>query len=104
MPSRITTQLPSDMPAAIRQAKAHLREQIGDVAGTLAEVEEAMRTEVGAVVAEREAGHELFPIVPFADIAAGTVPEDTSRPFGAAVAPSSGATSRALVPNAGTPG
>jgi hypothetical protein len=77
MPSRITTELPSDMPVAIRQAKARLREQIGDVAGSLAEVEEAMRTEVGAVVAERAAGHELFPIVRFADIAAGTVPEDT---------------------------
>src|SRR5712691_13184308 len=77
MPSRITTELPSDMPAAIRQAKAHLRAQIGDVAGALAEVEEAMRTEVGAVIAEREAGHELFPIVRFADIAAGTVPADT---------------------------
>ena len=49
MPSRLTTELPSDMPAAIRQLKAHLREQIGDVAGALAEVEEAMRTEVGAV-------------------------------------------------------
>jgi len=77
MPSRITTELPSDVPAAIRQVKAHLREQIGDVAGAIAEVEGAMRTEVAAVVAEREAGRESFPIVRFADIAAGTVPEET---------------------------
>src|SRR5206468_10088813 len=77
MPARPTTELPSDLPAAIRQAKARLRERIGDVAGALAEVEEAVRTEVAAVVAEREAGHELFPIAQFADIAAGRVPEAT---------------------------
>ena len=51
MPSRITTELPADVPAAIRHAKARLREQVGDVAGALAEVEEAMRTEVATVVA-----------------------------------------------------
>lgn len=77
MPPRVTTELPSDLPAAIRQAKAQLRERIGDVAGALAEVEQAMRAEVAAVVAEREAGHELFPVVRFADLAAGTVPEET---------------------------
>jgi hypothetical protein len=75
--SPVTTDLPSDIPAVIRQVKAQLRAQVGDVAGALAQVEEALRTEVAAVVAEREAGHELFPIVQFADIAAGTVSEDT---------------------------
>lgn len=74
----VTLALPSDLPAAIRRAKAELRDQVGDVAAALAEVEEAMRTEVAAVVAEREAGHSLFPIVQFADVAAGTVPEATA--------------------------
>jgi uncharacterized protein DUF1479 len=74
----LTTPLPSDLPATIRQTKARLREQVGDVARVLAEVEAAMHTEVAAVVAEREAGHELFPIVRFADIAAGSVPEETA--------------------------
>ena len=73
----MTSKLPSDLGAAIRRAKAELRERIGDVGAALAEVEEAMRTEVAAVVAERDAGRDLFPIVRFADIAAGTVPEDT---------------------------
>jgi hypothetical protein len=77
MPARMTTELPSDVPAAIREAKARLRESVGDVAGALAELEAAMRAEVAAVVAEREAGRESFPIVRFADIAAGTVPPDT---------------------------
>jgi hypothetical protein len=77
MPPRVTTELPGDIPGAIRHAKAQLRERVGDVAGVLGEVEAAMRTEVSAVVAEREAGHELFPIVRFADIAAGAVPKDT---------------------------
>jgi len=77
MPPRVTTELPSDLPAAIRHAKAQLRERVGDVAGALAEVEAAMRTDVAAVIAEREAGQELFPIVRFADVVAGTVPENT---------------------------
>jgi hypothetical protein len=72
-----TTALPSDLPAAIRDAKARLRGQIGDVRGAIAEVEETLRAEVAAVVAEREAEHELFPIVRFADVAAGSVPEET---------------------------
>jgi Protein of unknown function (DUF1479) len=71
------TALPADLPAAIREAKAMLRARVGDVAGALAEVEAALRPEVAAVVARRAAGHEVFPVVRFADIAAGRVPEDT---------------------------
>jgi uncharacterized protein DUF1479 len=73
----LTTPLPFDLPATIRQTKARLREQVGDVARALAEVESALHMEVAAVVAEREAGRDLFPVVRFADIAAGAVPEDT---------------------------
>jgi hypothetical protein len=74
---RVTTELPADVPGAVRQAKARLRECVGDPARALAEVEEALRAEVAAVVAERAAGRELFPIVRFADVAAGTVPAGT---------------------------
>ena len=48
------------------------------MAGALAEVERAMHAEVAAVVAEREAGRELFPIVRFEDVATNRVPEDTA--------------------------
>lgn len=71
------TQLPSDLPTAIRETKAALRDQVGDVASVLAEVEESMREEVAAVVAERESGQEVFPVVQFRDIADATVPDET---------------------------
>ncbi|GAA2094569.1 DUF1479 family protein [Microlunatus panaciterrae] len=70
-------QAPADVAAAIREVKAKLRGQLGDVAAVFAEVEEAIKDEVAAVVAAREAGEEIWPVVQFADIAAGTVPADT---------------------------
>src|SRR5687767_2548985 len=73
----LTTALPSDLPATIRQTKARLRDQVGDVARALAEVGAAVHTEVAAVVAEREVGDEVFPTVRFADVAAGAVPAAT---------------------------
>jgi hypothetical protein len=63
-------------PEAIRETKAKLRAQIGDVAGAFRVAEEAMRAEVAEVVALRERGEEVWPVVQFADIAAGTVPAD----------------------------
>ena len=77
-PGGQTTELPADLPTAIRETKARLRRQVGDVKGALAEVERAMHAEVAAVVAEREAGHELFPVVRFDDVAANRVPEETA--------------------------
>lgn len=74
---RVATELPADVPACIRRVKAQLRESVGDVAGVLAEIEAAMRAEVAAIVERRNAGHELFPAVRFADVAAGRVPEET---------------------------
>jgi hypothetical protein len=70
-----TTLPPPDMPAAIRDAKAQLKAQIGDVKAAFAEAEELMRTEVAQVVAQRERGEDIWPVVQYADIAAGTVPE-----------------------------
>ena len=70
------TAAPADIPAAIRETKAQLRARIGDVAGAFRQAEEAMRAEVAEVVALRESGEEVWPIVRFADVAAGTVPAD----------------------------
>jgi hypothetical protein len=77
MTARLTTELPPDLPAAIRDAKTRLKESVGDVAAALAEVEAALRAEVAEVVALREAGGAAFPTVRFDDVAAGTVPEET---------------------------
>ncbi|MFD9739790.1 YbiU family protein [Umezawaea sp. NPDC059074] len=70
------TTAPPDMPAAIRATKTQLRHRIGDVGKAFARVEELMRAEVDEVVARRERGEEVWPVVRFADIAAGTVPAD----------------------------
>jgi hypothetical protein len=74
----LTSQLPADVGAAIRAAKARLRGQIGDVAAVFAEAEAAMRAEAAAVAADRAAGRPVWPVVRFGDIAAGTVPAATA--------------------------
>ena len=70
------TTAPDDIPRAIRETKAELRKRIGDVAGAFAQAEAAVRAEVAEVVAQRERGEQVWPVVQFADIAAGTVPAD----------------------------
>lgn len=74
----LTSQLPADVGAAIRAAKARLRGQIGDVTAVFAEAEAAMRAEAAAVAADRAAGRPVWPVVRFGDIAAGTVPVATA--------------------------
>jgi hypothetical protein len=73
-----TAELPADMGAAIRDVKRRLRAQLGDVAGAFARAQEAMRAEVAAVIAARLADEQVWPVVAFADIAAGAVPEATA--------------------------
>jgi hypothetical protein len=73
----VTTELPADMGSAVRAAKAQLRRQIGDVAAALDEVGEAMRVEVASMLAEREAGEEVWPVARFADVANDRVPPET---------------------------
>ena len=75
----LTSQLPADLGAAIRAAKARLRGQIGDVAAVFAEAEAAMRAEAAAVAADRAAGRPVWPVVQFGDIGAGTVPAATAE-------------------------
>jgi hypothetical protein len=69
--------VPVDVPAAIARTKAELRQRIGDYRQVFHEVEHAIGTRVEAVVAARDAGEEVWPVVPFSDIAAGTVPVET---------------------------
>jgi hypothetical protein len=71
----ITSELPADMAAAIRETKAWLREEAGDVAAAFARARQAMRAEVAAVLAERAAAGTAWPVVAFADIAGGSVPD-----------------------------
>src|SRR3954466_278062 len=61
----------------IRTVKAELRARLGDVATPFKEVEDAMRAGVAQIVARRERGEQIWPVVRFADIAAGTVPAET---------------------------
>lgn len=77
MPASIAAKLPADIGSAIREAKAQLRARVGDPTAVIADVEEAMRAEVASVVAERDAGREVWPVVWFSDLAAGTVPAGT---------------------------
>ncbi len=72
-----TSLLPAEIGEAIRTVKAQLRSQIGDVAAVFSEVEEATRAEAASVAAARAAGRPVWPVVRFADIAAGTVPTAT---------------------------
>jgi hypothetical protein len=72
-----TAEAPADMSIAIRDVKAELRARVGDYAGVFAQVEKAMKGEVAEVIAIRERGDEVWPVVRFADVAAGTVPAAT---------------------------
>ena len=58
------TQAPSDIPGAIRAVKPELRARIGDYRGVFIRVEDAMRREVAEIVALRESGREVWPVVP----------------------------------------
>lgn len=71
----VVPRAPEDISSAIRVAKAQLRARIGDVAAALAEVEQFVKAEVDDVLASRSRGEQVWPVVPFAAVAGGTVPE-----------------------------
>ncbi|MCW2812462.1 MAG: uncharacterized protein JWP61_2920 [Friedmanniella sp.] len=68
---------PADLAAATREIKAAIRARIAasgrTVEEVLAEIEAFIAAEVADIVATRERGEEVWPVIAYADIAAGTV-------------------------------
>jgi len=68
---------PADLPDAIRQTKAALRARIAASGRTVEEVfavvEDQITGEVGEIIAARERGETIWPVIDYADIEAGTV-------------------------------
>ncbi|WP_375423026.1 YbiU family protein [uncultured Friedmanniella sp.] len=73
--------LPEDLPAAIVEVKAAIRDRIAasgrTVEEVVAEVEEFLRAEVADIRATRERGEEVWPVIDYTDVEAGTVSEET---------------------------
>jgi hypothetical protein len=71
---------PSDLKAAIRQIKAALRERIAASGRTVEEVfavvEERVAARVAEIVAEKQRGETVWPVIDYADIEAGAVPAE----------------------------
>ena len=71
--------IPADLPAAIRQIKQALRDRIAahgrTVAEVVAEMEDRLAAEVADIEATRVRGEEVWPVIDYADVAAGTVEE-----------------------------
>ncbi len=69
---------PSDLPAAVAQVKSAIRARIEasgrSVAEVFAVVERQVKAEVADIAAARDRGEEVWPVIDYADIAAGTVP------------------------------
>jgi Protein of unknown function (DUF1479) len=62
-----------NLPEAIRSAKGELRRELPSYAVVFQEVESEMRRRVAQIVKEREAGEAVIPVLPYSDIAAGSV-------------------------------
>src|SRR4051794_12135380 len=71
---------PDDLPAAIREIKAAIRARIEASGRTVEEVfavvERGIEAEVMRIEAARERGETVWPVLDYADIAAGTVPAE----------------------------
>ncbi len=71
---------PADLGAATREIKAAIRARIAasgrSVEAVLAEIETFVAAEVADIVATRERGEEVWPVIAYADVAAGTVTPD----------------------------
>ena len=72
--------VPDDIPAATVEIKRALRERIAasgrSVEEVVTEIEDFLRGEVAEIKATRERGEEVWPVLDYADIAAGTVSDD----------------------------
>ena len=71
---------PDDLPGAIRQVKAALRARITasgrSVEDVFAVIEKRVRAQVEQIAAEKARGETVWPVIEYADIAAGTVTAD----------------------------
>ena len=69
--------IPDDVPAAIATVKAAIRERIAasgrSVEQVVEEIETFLRGEIADIRATRERGEEVWPVLDYADVAAGTV-------------------------------
>jgi Protein of unknown function (DUF1479) len=65
-----------NLPEAIRTTKQQLRAALPEYKEVFREVEAEMRRRVEEIVAERGAGHDVIPIVPYQDIASKKVPAE----------------------------
>lgn len=74
-------QAPADIPAAIAQVKSALRARIAASGRTVEEVfdvvEQQLTAEVGEIVAARERGDTVWPVIDYADIESGSVSAET---------------------------
>ena len=72
---------PEDLPAAIREVKAALRAKIAasgrTVEEVVVEIEDYLQREIADIQATRDRGEEVWPIIDYADIEAGTVSAET---------------------------
>src|ERR1700693_3956344 len=62
-----------NLPEAIRTTKQQLRAALPEYKEVFREVEADMRRRVEEIVSEREAGHDVIPIVQYPDMASGKV-------------------------------
>lgn len=69
-------QVPGDVAGAIRATKSALRSRIGDVAAAFAQVEAYIADQVAEIEETRALGGEVWPVIDYADIAAGRVSAD----------------------------
>ncbi len=63
-----------NLPEAIRTTKQQLRAALPKYKETFRDVEAEMRRRVEEIVSERESGHDVIPIVQYADVASKKVP------------------------------
>jgi hypothetical protein len=72
--------IPADLPAAIREIKAALRARIQasgrSTEEVFAVVEKRIAARVAALQAEKARGEEVWPVIDYADLEAGTVTPD----------------------------
>jgi hypothetical protein len=68
-----------DLPEAVRSAKREIRAQLPRLEQVFAEVEELMRREVDEIQQRRARGRPVIPVLEFAAIARGEVPEQAVR-------------------------